>query len=65
MKWIRVATARLRGLLQREKVEQDIDEELRAHIEMALETGFRRFFRIHDRASAATAAHVQAARAVT
>lgn len=39
--------------------------ELRADIQMALETGLGRFFRIHDRARAAPAAHVQTARTVT
>jgi putative ABC transport system permease protein len=37
MKWWRVATARLQALLQREKVEHDIDEELRCHLEILIE----------------------------
>ena len=38
--------------------------ELGAHIQMALETGLRRFSRIDDRPCPATAAHVQTSRSV-
>jgi len=34
MKWLNLVRARLRGLLRREAVLQDIDEELRSHVEM-------------------------------
>src|SRR5215213_9160718 len=37
MKWINVLVARVRALLRRDVVLQDIDEELRAHIEMEAE----------------------------
>ncbi|HEX8163400.1 MAG TPA: ABC transporter permease [Pyrinomonadaceae bacterium] len=42
MSWSRVAAARLRGLLRRDAVEQDIDDELRLHVEMASEENVRR-----------------------
>ena len=38
MKWPDILMARLRGLLRREAVLQDIDEELRSHVEMEAET---------------------------
>ena len=34
MKWLNLVRARLRGLLRREAVLRDIDEELRSHVEM-------------------------------
>jgi putative ABC transport system permease protein len=42
MSWSRVAAARLRGLLRRDAVEQDIDDELRLHVEMVSEENVRR-----------------------
>ena len=40
--WWRIAMTRLRALLQREKVEQDIEEELRSHIEELIQENIRR-----------------------
>lgn len=37
MKWLNTLVARLRALLRRDAVLHDIDEELRAHIEMEIE----------------------------
>jgi predicted permease len=42
MSWARIVSARLRGLLRRDAVEQDIDEELRSHVEMVSEENVRR-----------------------
>jgi predicted permease len=39
--WLRVAKDRLRGLFQRESVEQDINEELRGHIEILIEQNIK------------------------
>jgi hypothetical protein len=36
MKWINIISARLRGLLRRERVSHDIEEELRIHLEPAM-----------------------------
>jgi predicted permease len=42
MSWTRVAAARLRGLFRRDAVEQDIDDELRLHVEMVSAENVRR-----------------------
>lgn len=42
MKWLNILTARLRALFGRESVLQDIDEELRIHVEMETETNIKR-----------------------
>src|SRR5215470_16044819 len=42
MKWFNILTARLRALFRRESVLQDIEEELRTHVEMETETNIRR-----------------------
>ncbi len=42
MRWLRVAMARLRGLFRGGAVEQDIDEEMRCHIEMLAEANLQR-----------------------
>jgi predicted permease len=42
MKWWRVTKARLRALFQRDRVERDIDEELRSHIEILTEENLKR-----------------------
>ena len=42
MKWINILVARLRALMQRDVVLQDIDEELRSHIEMEAEANRER-----------------------
>jgi putative ABC transport system permease protein len=42
MKWLNLLSARLRALFRRESVLQDIDEELRVHIEMATEENLKR-----------------------
>jgi predicted permease len=42
LKWINIFRARLRALFGRESVLQDIDEELRVHVEMATEENLKR-----------------------
>src|SRR5215510_8683390 len=42
MKWFNILTARLRALFRRESVLQDIEEELRIHVEMETETNIER-----------------------
>jgi predicted permease len=42
MEWFNILMARLRALFRRESVLQDIDEELRVHIEMATEENLKR-----------------------
>jgi putative ABC transport system permease protein len=42
MKWLNILTARLRALFRRERVLQDIEEELRIHVEMETETNIER-----------------------
>src|SRR5262245_27382009 len=42
MKWFNILMARLRALFRRESVLQDIEEELRVHIEMETETNIER-----------------------
>jgi putative ABC transport system permease protein len=42
MEWFNILTARIRALIRRESVLQDIEEELRIHVEMATEENLRR-----------------------
>jgi predicted permease len=42
MEWFNILTARLRALFRRESVLQDIEEELRIHVEMATEENLKR-----------------------
>jgi predicted permease len=42
MRWLRIIAARARGLFRPEAVIRDIDEELRAHVEMETEANVRR-----------------------
>jgi putative ABC transport system permease protein len=42
MEWFNILTARIRALFRRESVLQDIEEELRSHVEMATEENLRR-----------------------
>src|SRR5918998_1248808 len=42
MRWLNLVRARLRGLLRREAVLQDIDEELRSHAEMETHANIER-----------------------
>ncbi len=42
MEWFNILKARLRALFRRESVLQDIEEELRVHVEMETETNIRR-----------------------
>jgi predicted permease len=42
MEWFNILTARIRALFRRESVLQDIEEELRIHIEMATEENLKR-----------------------
>jgi putative ABC transport system permease protein len=42
MEWFNILRARLRALFRRESVLQDIEEELRVHIEMETETNIKR-----------------------
>ena len=41
MEWLNILIARLRALYRRESVLQDIEEELRAHIELATEENLK------------------------
>jgi predicted permease len=42
MEWLRILMARLRAMRMRESVLQDIEEELRAHVEIAIEENLKR-----------------------
>ncbi|HEV2914607.1 MAG TPA: ABC transporter permease [Pyrinomonadaceae bacterium] len=42
MNWLNILIARLRGLLRREAVIEDIDEELRLHVELEMESNIER-----------------------
>jgi hypothetical protein len=42
MSWLRVLASRIRGLFSKRRLERELDEELRAHIEMATEENLRR-----------------------
>ena len=42
MEWLNILIARLRALFRRESVLQDIEEELRVHVEMETETNIER-----------------------
>ena len=42
MEWFNILRARLRALFRRESVLQDIEEELRIHVEMETETNIKR-----------------------
>jgi hypothetical protein len=42
MSWLRVLASRIRGLFSKRRLERELDEELRAHIEMATEEHLRR-----------------------
>ena len=42
MKWLNLVRARLHGLLRREAVLQDIDEELRSHVEIETHANIER-----------------------
>ena len=42
MEWFNILMARLRALFRRESVLQDIEEELRVHVEMETETNIKR-----------------------
>src|SRR5437762_188532 len=42
MSWLRVLAARIRGLFLKRHLERELDEELRAHIEMATEENLRK-----------------------
>ena len=42
MEWFNILMARLRALFRRESVLQDIEEELRVHVEMETETNIAR-----------------------
>jgi hypothetical protein len=42
MEWLNILGTRLRALFRRESVLQDIEEELRAHVEMETETNIER-----------------------
>jgi putative ABC transport system permease protein len=53
MKWLNILTARLRGLLRRDSVLHDIDEELRIHVEMETERNIERGMRPDEARAAA------------
>src|SRR5215467_7152870 len=42
MEWFNILMARLRAIFRRESVLQDIEEELRVHVEMETETNIKR-----------------------
>src|SRR5882724_1670400 len=42
MSWLRVLASRIRGLFLKRHLERELDEELRAHIEMATEENLRK-----------------------
>src|SRR5438094_1860642 len=42
MSWLRVLAARVRGLFFKRHLESELDEELRAHMEMATEENLRK-----------------------
>jgi len=42
MSWLRVLASRIRGLFSKRRLERELDEELRANIEMATEENLRR-----------------------
>ncbi|HEU0173781.1 MAG TPA: hypothetical protein VFV58_05915 [Blastocatellia bacterium] len=42
MEWFNILMARLRALFRRESVLQDIEEELRIHVEIETETNIKR-----------------------
>jgi len=42
MEWFNILKARLRALFRRESVLLDIEEELRTHVEMEIETNIKR-----------------------
>ena len=42
MGWLRIFGARWRGLLSKRQLDQDLDAELRAHLEMLTEENIRR-----------------------
>jgi hypothetical protein len=42
MSWLRVLGCRIRGLFVKRRLERDLDDELRAHIEMLTEENLRK-----------------------
>jgi len=48
MKWLNILNARLRGLLRREAILQDIEEEMRLHVEMEAQTNIERGMKPSD-----------------
>src|SRR6266571_2604826 len=42
MEWLRIFSARLRGLFRKRNLDRDLDAELRAHLEMLTEENIRR-----------------------
>ena len=42
MEWLRIFRARLRGLFSKQQLDGNLDEELRAHLEMLTEDNLRR-----------------------
>jgi hypothetical protein len=55
MRWFNVLVARVRALVCRDAVIEDIDEELRAHLDMAVEANVRRGLSPDDARRAAAA----------
>ncbi|HLN01633.1 MAG TPA: ABC transporter permease [Bryobacteraceae bacterium] len=53
MFWLRVLASRIRGLFSKRHLERELDEELRAHIEMATEENVRRGMRPEEARQAA------------
>ena len=53
MTWLNILSARLRGFLRREAVIDDIEEEMRSHVELATEANICRGMRPDDARHAA------------
>ena len=53
MSWLRVLAARIRGLFLKRHLERELDEELRAHIEMLTEENLRKGMTSEDARCAA------------
>ena len=53
MDWVRIVLSRCGALLQRRKLDADLDEELRAHIDLAVEENVKRGMNAQDARRAA------------
>jgi hypothetical protein len=53
MTWLRVFTHRLRGLFLKRKLERELEEEIRSHLEMQIEDNLRQGMSLEDAQRAA------------